>query len=319
MFTNHIIKYDLDFGFDQYQNRLLIFAETDDKIYTHNMGISSYKLGHNAFSHLTFQEFQQRRGFGSRELFLHPDDNNVSKEETKSLRGSDSKSGNPSSVDWEAEGKVTPVGDEGNCGGACWAFAVAGALEGGYAIKTNQNVTNWNGFSEQMLVSCDTENLGCNGGYIDTTFTWVKNNNGLCSEDDYPYENSASTTSCKSSSCTNVPGSTPLSTINVYPRTDNTLETAVALQPVAAAVEALSNPAWQSYSSGVLTGTCGTSLDHAVLVVGYGIWEDGTPYWKVKNDFGVSWGMDGYILIEKDKAQYGGQCGIDLDASYPSF
>ena len=33
---------------------------------------------------------------------------------------------------------------------------------------------------------------------------------------------------------------------------------------------------FQLYKSGVLTAKCGTNLDHGVLLVGYGVWEDGT-------------------------------------------
>ena len=35
------------------------------------------------------------------------------------------------------------------------------------------------------------------------------------------------------------------------------------------------------YHSGVLTAPCGTSLNHGVLVVGYGTNEDGIDFWKV--------------------------------------
>ena len=65
-----------------------------------------------------------------------------------------------------------------------------------------------------------------------------------------------------------------------------------------------------------MTGSCGTSLDHGVLVVGYGT-DSGTDYWKIKNSWGATWGVDGYINIEKGNSQKGGQCGVLLAASYP--
>merc|ERR1712146_575294 len=43
---------------------------------------------------------------------------------------------------------------------------------------------------------------------------------------------------------------------------------------------------------------------------------DGTDYWKVKNSWGPSWGMEGYILLEKGKDQ-AGECGIKMQPSYP--
>ena len=69
-----------------------------------------------------------------------------------------------------------------------------------------------------------------------------------------------------------------------------------------------------SSSSGVYTAKCGTTLDHGVLVVGYGVWEgDGvTKFWKVKNSWSSKWGMDGYILLEKGIDQIGGQCGMSF-------
>ena len=94
---------------------------------------------------------------------------------------------------------------------------------------------------------------------------------------------------------------------------------ALVQQPVSVAIQA-NQPAFQFYKSGVLTGTCGTRLDHGVLAVGYGTWTDGTDYYKVKNSWGTSWGMDGYILIQRGKDQYGGQCGILMGPpSYPNL
>lgn len=92
---------------------------------------------------------------------------------------------------------------------------------------------------------------------------------------------------------------------------------ALALNPVSVAIQA-NQPAFQFYSSGVMTGKCGTRLDHGVLAVGYGTYTDGTDYYKVKNSWGETWGMDGYILLERGIDQRGGQCGILMGPpSYP--
>ena len=59
------------------------------------------------------------------------------------------------------------------------------------------------------------------------------------------------------------------------------LWSAAAQGPVSVTVLA-DQQGFQLYSSGVLTGSCGTQLDHGVLVVGFGS-VDGTDYWKVDN------------------------------------
>lgn len=73
----------------------------------------------------------------------------------------------PSEVNWVAEGKVSPVQNQGSCG-SCWAFAVTSAVETAYAIKHNsQQVPK---LSEQQMVSCSTQNYGCGGGWMTTAF-----------------------------------------------------------------------------------------------------------------------------------------------------
>lgn len=38
---------------------------------------------------------------------------------------------------------------------------------------------------------------------------------------------------------------------------------------------------------------------------------------QVKNSWGPEWGAEGYILLKREAAQEGGECGILEQASYP--
>jgi len=94
------------------------------------------------------------------------------------------------------------------------------------------------------------------------------------------------------------------------------LQSAVAQQPVSVSIEA-DTYYFQSYNSGILTSAskCGTSIDHAVLAVGYGQ-ESGTDYFLVKNSWGSSWGESGYVKIAAVNGI--GVCGIQSGPLYPT-
>jgi KDEL-tailed cysteine endopeptidase len=64
---------------------------------------------------------------------------------------------------------------------------------------------------------------------------------------------------------------------------------------------------FQSYTSGIINDPrCGTTLDHAVLLVGYG---DG--YWLLKNSWGTGWGDHGFFKIVKNDNDFSaGICGV---------
>jgi len=225
----------------------------------------------------------------------------------------------PESIDWVKNGAVTPVKNQGQCG-SCWSFSTTGALEGAYYIKNGV----LDSFSEQQLVDCDTrknggKDMGCNGGLMDNAFSWIEKNGGLCTEEDYAYTSGTTKTAgtCDTS-CTVVSGSEIISYTDVKANSDNDMMSALAQQPVSIAIQA-DQKDFQLYKSGVFTGSCGTKLDHGVLVVGYGSL-DGEDYYRVKNSWGTTWGDNGYIYLGRgDKFNNGsGQCGMLMQASYPT-
>lgn len=73
-------------------------------------------------------------------------------------------------------------------------------------------------------------------------------------------------------------------------------------------------------SQGIYAGSCSddpSSIDHAVLIVGYGSNGD-ENYWIVKNSWGKDWGMDGYFYLLRNSSLKYGQCGVNAMASYPT-
>jgi len=305
-FAEHVNKYGLTFKDGaEFVQRLQIFADNFDAIEAHNAQNLTYQLGINKFSHMTNQEFAE---------FVH-----LGGARRPNLRASDKvhaapadMSAVPAAVDWVAQGAVTEVKNQGSCG-SCWSFSTTGSLEGAHYIFKGGKL---HSLSEQQLVSCDTTDLGCNGGWMDDAFDWVAKNGGLCTEDDYPYTSGAGKNAACKTGCTPVANTKVVSHTDVQAGSVDALASAVAQQPVSIAIQA-NQPAFQSYKTGVLTGKCGNRLDHGVLAVGYGTWTDGkTQYWKVKNSWGPDWGMDGYILIEKSSADL---CGVLDAASYPTL
>jgi C1A family cysteine protease len=293
-------------------HRYAIWINNLERISQTNSKRLSYKLRLNQFADLTDDEFRVKV-HGHKGSCFQSSHSKIPKISTqiKQQKKQEPPVSLPASVDWTTQGVVTPVKNQGDCG-SCWAFSTTGSIECIDAIATGT----LNSLSEQQLVDCSYAegNLGCDGGSMDAAFKYVVKEGGLCSETEYPYTGTDGT--CKATSC-----GTKYDTISTYKDVtsddDTALATAAASGCVSVAVEA-DQYAFQYYSSGVLTGTCGTSLDHGVLVVGYGT--DGSQeYWKVKNSWGSDWGEEGYILICRNCDANGkdGECGINMEPSYP--
>lgn len=215
----------------------------------------------------------------------------------------------PPTLDYRTTGRVSKVKDQGSCG-SCWSFATTGALESILASQGKGVL-----LSEQNLVDCSNKygNHGCSGGLMDQAFNYV-HDHGIMSQNDYPY--TGKDESCKFSkekSITTVRGSFILPSGN-----EALLRMVLSMTgPIPIAIDA-SSKSFHSYKSGIYNDrSCRNSLNslnHAVLLVGYGTNRNYGDYWLIKNSWGSNWGDNGYIKIARNRRNL---CGVATYAVLP--
>ncbi len=245
----------------------------------------------------------------------------------------------PTSVDWRTQGAVTPVKDQGGCGG-CWAFSAAETAESAVFLAAGKLLT----FSEQEILAC-TPNPdscggtgGCSGATQELAFAYI-GQAGITTEAQWPY-------TARSGTC-DWTGKTPVANFTGYVALPFNNYSALINSVVSVGPIAISGAAepWQSYETGVFdtcTGSSGSDVDHAIVLEGYGTDSVSGDYWLVRNSWSAGWGEKGYIRLQRygdgkepcttDKTpgdgdgcaggpasiKVCGECGIMSDSSYPT-
>ena len=285
-----------------------VYASNLNHIIAHNKlaaeGVFPWREGTNAFSDLTLEEFVARVATG-----LRPSARGLSVPHLPHVDAL------PTTVDWEAAGAVTAVKDQKACGG-CWAFGAAASIEGALFLANNR--TNLTSLSEQELLDCEGGGHGCAGGTTQHGFDWVKSH-GLCTEAEYPFLGHDA--ACRSSNCSAVVRISDWH--GVTAKNEAELQYAVVRQPISISIDAASST-FQHYKEGVITSGCGSSLNHAVLLVGYGVATNPATnttlnYYRMKNSWGSGWGERGFARLGRG-AQFGpsGCCGVQEEPTYPA-
>ena len=245
----------------------------------------------------------------------------------------------PKAVDWRLTEAVTPIKNQGQCG-SCWAFSATEAIESQMILGTGGKVALT--LSPQQIASCAPSTgqygcLGCNGGFTEGAYEYVKSATGLANSDYIPYAQSLTasepTKACMSTEVQQLDG--PMqqltggyATVSGYhyavkPCTGMCTGEHQNLKALAAALEkspvsvCVNAGVWNDYTGGVMSAdACGAmgaaSQDHCVMAVGFNA-KAPTPYWIVRNSWASTWGEDGYVYLEMAK----NTCGLANDVTVP--
>jgi C1A family cysteine protease len=281
LFNDFVIKFDKRYdSLEEFSRRFAVFktslvriAEMNAQNIAHG-GEAIY--GVNDLADLTHEEFISTRLMKSlpyRAPDMTPFNGTITGPETI--------------VDWRTKGVVTPVKDQGNCG-SCWAHSADEALESYQALKYGNLVVG----SVQQVTACTYTYNGCNGGWPHDGYIYgVEDRVGLETNAAYPY-NIAQAGNCQ---LTNGKAVSPFTDDSGYtsPVKGQLQNILTNSGPPSVCVAAES---WQYYTGGVMT-SCAGSVDHCVQAVGY---NNGAspPYWIVRNSWGTSWGIQGYIYLD---------------------
>merc|ERR1719197_1923315 len=244
----------------------------------------------------------------------------------------------PKSINWHLTEAVIPIKNQGQCG-SCWAFSATEATESALVLAGGSKYAI--DLSPQQIASCAPASgqypcMGCNGGFTEGAYEYLKTVPGLANSFYIPYEQSltesSNTKACPTQKVQQMDG--PMEQLSggfaavtgysyaVPPCTQGAcshqdlkgLAAALEETPVSVCVNAGN---WNDYVGGVMSSqACGPMgadyQDHCVMATGFNTTAP-TPYWIVRNSWASTWGEEGYIYLEMAK----NTCGLADDATIP--
>ncbi|XP_050365330.1 mexicain-like [Argentina anserina] len=277
-------------------------------------GNHSFTLGLNAFSDITYEEFDEIYGCSFFDI------SNTNPSSFSTFRYQDFKIDDlPESWDWRSQGAVTNVKIQGKCG-ACWAFATAAVVEG-LTPFYNKPYGKLMNLSVQELITCSKPygNKGCDGGGNAIRGLRYVTDYGLLREEEYPYRFADDQSCVKDPARDLPPPDIKISGYEVVPEFDEiALAKAVYHQPVA--VMHSTSSRFINHRGGIFMdadGECAKNkISHTSTLVGFGTNALGEDYWIMKGSWGTSWGEHGYARIRRNTRNKRGVCNL---ANKPVF
>jgi cathepsin B len=198
---------------------------------------------------------------------------------------------------------IHPVRDQQQCG-SCWAFGATEALSDRFCISGKDVI-----LSPQDPVSCDTNNYGCDGGYLNYVWQYFTNT-GVVTDACWPYSSGSGDSGVCRKTCTGSAQTWDKYKCKagsvVHPISVSGIQTELYNNgPVEAAFTVYED--FFNYKSGVYYHQSGGQAGgHAIKLLGWGFdTTSGLNYWLCANSWGASWGDSGFFKIKQ------GDCGIN--------
>lgn len=136
----------------EFPRRFEIFKDNLEYILSYNAEHESHWLHLNAFADLTNEEFTKYY------TGLKMTETDLAERAARNSPFRHAEVEAKGEIDWRKEGAVSEVKNQGQCG-SCWSFSTTGSIEGANFLYTGELVS----LSEQELVDCDPNDMGCNG------------------------------------------------------------------------------------------------------------------------------------------------------------
>ena len=198
------------------------------------------------------------------------------------------------------ECKLNILDQNKKCAGS-YATAVASTLAEKLCIESDEKKLV--PLSAQELLSCDTANKGCRGGYVNNALEYIVMR-GLSTEECLPYKGTFDA-KC-SEMCAEPMKVRPESFCVLFG--DNDIKREIMKNgPVVSSMEVYTD--FLSYKTGVYSK--GEDIPkfsgyHTIKIVGWGV-EDGSEdepnkgnkYWIIENSWGQDWGLNGYAKVSE--------------------
>jgi len=207
--------------------------------------------------------------------------------------------------------------------GSCWAHAALSSIADRIKIQTKGTMADIIP-AVQVMINCGTAG-SCNGGDSNAANAWVaKNDYGgipdvTCQQYEAVNNDCKPENVCRNCNYTMVKRQDTCFAVDKYPKftvsefgsvrgDDDIMAEIYTRGPVSCYIDA--GPI-EDYTGGVASYAGAHGTNHAIQLAGFGVEEDGTKYWILRNSWGGYWGDNGWAKIKRGDASDAykpGQC-----------